>query len=274
MVVKVRNSRGLRFYFKAFFLFLSILFVVRPQTSVAQGWRTADRSSLGIAPTPEQEPRAMVLIYAARTYGWKGNLAVHSWVATKERNGAQFDVFEVMGYYTQTGTPVIRHTRRAPDQRWFGNDPELIFEARGEKAEAMLPHIQKAIASYPYPDSYRVWPGPNSNTFVSHIMRNTPGITVELPPNAIGKDWIGGGQPVGLTESGTGVQVSLFGVLGVSVGLAEGVEVNILGMTFGVDLWRPALKLPFIGRVGFPDKPLVSAMDEDPEVKPIAKTGT
>jgi len=28
---------------------------------------------------------------------------------------------------------------------------------------------------------------------------------------------------------------------------------NLLGMTFGVDVYRPALKLPFIGRVGFPD---------------------
>jgi hypothetical protein len=256
-------------------LLLSALFFLRPLTSVAQGWRTADRSSVGMAPTPSQEPRAVVQVYAARTYGWKGNLSVHSWVATKAKNGSTYDVYEVIGYYAQHGNPVIRHTQRAPDQRWFGNDPELIFDARGEKAEAMIPSVMKAIESYPYPDSYRVWPGPNSNTFVSHIMRNTPGISVELPPNAIGKDWISGGQPVGITESGTGVQVSLLGALGVTVGLAEGVEVNILGMAFGVDFWRPALKLPFIGRVGFSDKPIFNSMDEpEAKTKNVAKTGT
>jgi hypothetical protein len=31
------------------------------------------------------------------------------------------------------------------------------------------------------------------------------------------------------------------------------VELNLLGLTFGLDLNRPALKLPGIGRVGFPD---------------------
>jgi hypothetical protein len=256
-------------------LLFSALFFLRPITAVAQGWRTADRSSVGIAPTPAEEPRAVVQIYAARTYGWKGHLAVHSWIATKEPNASTFDVYEVIGYYAQHGNPVIRHSQRAPDQRWFGNDPELIFDARGDKAAAMIPHILKAIASYPYPDSYRVWPGPNSNTFVSHIMRNTPGISVELPPNAIGKDWIGEGRPLGITESGTGVQISLLGALGATVGLAEGLEVNILGMTFGVDFLRPALKLPFIGRVGFSDKPVFNPNDElEAKPKDIAKTGS
>jgi hypothetical protein len=30
----------------------------------------------------------------------------------------------------------------------------------------------------------------------------------------------------------------------------EGFELNLLGFTFGVDFVRPALKLPFIGRLG------------------------
>jgi hypothetical protein len=257
--------------------FLAILFFLKPDRVPAQDWRTADRSSVGVAPLPTAEPRAVVQVYAARAFGWKGRFAVHSWVAMKVANGPQYDVYEVIGYYSQSGTPVIRHSRRAPDQRWFGNDPDLLFEARGESAEKMIPAIMSAIASYPYPDSYRLWPGPNSNTFVSHILRNTPGISVELPPTAIGKDWIGAGRPVGITESGTGVQVSLLGAFGFSLGLAEGIEVNLLGMTFGIDFWRPALKLPFIGRLGFSDKPVFgnSFEEEGPDsAKSIVKTGT
>jgi hypothetical protein len=101
-----------------------------------------------------------------------------------------------------------------------------------------------------------VWPGPNSNTFISHIIRSVPELGVELPPHAIGKDWIDDGDLFGLSETGTGVQVSLLGALGLTVGLAEGVEVNILGFNFGLDLWRPALKLPFVGRIGFKDAPI------------------
>jgi hypothetical protein len=37
--------------------------------------------------------------------------------------------------------------------------------------------------------------------------------------------------------------------LGASAGGEEGLELNVLGLVFGVDLRRPALKLPGIGRV-------------------------
>lgn len=92
----------------------------------------------------------------------------------------------------------------------------------------MIPHIRLAAKEYPYPNSYRIWPGPNSNSFVSYIIRNTPGISVELPPHAIGKDWIDNGKLFGKSESGTGYQFSLFGALGITLGLAEGLEINLL----------------------------------------------
>ncbi|MBX2994970.1 MAG: DUF3750 domain-containing protein [Bdellovibrionaceae bacterium] len=229
-----------------------------------KSWWQLDRSPVGLTPTPESEKRAVVQIYAARAYSWRGYFGVHSWVAVKEENASEYTVYEVMGFRVESGVPVIRKTHRQPDSRWMGNDPTMLFDLRGEKAAKMIPEIEKAVQSYPYPEFYRLWPGPNSNTFVSHIMRNTPGIYVELPPHAIGKDWIGEARPVGWTESGTGVQVSLFGALGFSLGLAEGVELNLLGMTFGVDVLRPALKLPFVGRVGFADKALFGGEESSP----------
>lgn len=235
---------------------VSTLFLFKTTLGWAQDWQTADRSPVGLAPSPEKETQAIVQIYSARTYGWKGNLAVHSWIATKNKNAREYDVYEVIGYYARRGLPVLKHSHRPPDQKWFGNSPSLHFDLRGEEAEKMIPHIVKAVGSYAYPNSYRIYPGPNSNTFVSHVMRNTPGIYASLPPTAVGKDWIGTGQVVGTTESGTGVQFSVFGLFGLTVGLAEGLEINLLGMTFGVDFARPALKLPFVGRVGFSDKPL------------------
>ena len=79
-----------------------------------------------------------------------------------------------------------------------------------------------------------------------------PALRLKLPPTAIGKDYLAGGALAGTTPSGTGVQLSLFGLGGLAVGWEEGIELNVLTLNFGVDLKRPALKLPFVGRLGAP----------------------
>lgn len=219
-------------------------------------WRTATKESAHIAPLPEVEKEAVVQIYAAKTVSWRGYFSVHTWVATKEKNASEYTTYHVIGWRTQRGLPAVRVEKDIPDRHWFGAKPILVASYMGEKAEAMIPEIAEAVKNYPYQNQYRAWPGPNSNTFVSHIIRSTKGMGVELPSNAIGKDWIYKGQPVGLSETSTGVQFSLVGALGFTLGLAEGIEVNLLGLSFGVDFARPALKLPLVGRVGMDDKPL------------------
>ena len=57
------------------------------------------------------------------------------------------------------------------------------------------------------------------------------------------------GQILARTPSGTGWQISLFGILGVIASRDEGVELNVLGLVTGIDVRHPALKLPGIGRV-------------------------
>ncbi len=59
-------------------------------------------------------------------------------------------------------------------------------------------------------------------------------LRVDLPPTAIGKDFLGA-LPVAKLPSGTGAQLNLLGVAGIAVGLEEGIEVNLLGLTFGLD---------------------------------------
>jgi hypothetical protein len=44
-------------------------------------------------------------------------------------------------------------------------------------------------------------------------------------------------------------------VLGVKLGLKEGIEIHIIGLSFGIDLWPPAIILPLgPGRFGFADR--------------------
>jgi Protein of unknown function (DUF3750) len=234
------------------YLFL-FLFAIFNFACAHQDWRTADHSSVGIAPLPKDEPRAIVQVYAARAFNWRGYFAVHSWIAIKNKNADHYTTYHVIGFRIKSTGSAVVIKDDLPDRKWYGAVPYLVTELRGEKAELAIPKIQAAALSYPYPTHYRAWPGPNSNTFVSYIIRRVPEIGVELPPHAIGKDWIDDGDLFGLSESGTGMQMSVYGVLGFTLGLAEGIELNILGMSFGVDLWRPALKLPFIGRVGVDD---------------------
>src|ERR1041384_1410740 len=99
----------------------------------------------------------------------------------------------------------------------------------------------------PYPNEYLLWPGPNSNTFMAYIGRQVPELRLDLPPNAIGKDYPIKGALIDHTPSGTGYQLSMFGLLGFAVGREEGIEFNVLGLNFGIDFFRPALKLPIVG---------------------------
>jgi hypothetical protein len=108
------------------------------------------------------------------------------------------------------------------------------------------------VKSYPHADRYHSWPGPNSNTFIAHIGRAVPELRLDLPPTAIGKDFLANGDLAARAPSGTGVQVSLFGLGGLLIGWEEGLEVNVLGLSFGLDVNRPALRVPAVGRVGFP----------------------
>ena len=60
------------------------------------------------------------------------------------------------------------------------------------------------------------------------------------------------GPYAGRSDSRTGVEASLWGLLGIKVGWVEGLEVNVLGLVAGIDLRRPALKVPGFGRIGMP----------------------
>jgi hypothetical protein len=216
-------------------------------------WREARRDSSLQAPDPATTSEAVIQIYAARTVGWKGALGVHTWIVLKRSAAPRYTRYEVIGWGVDRGAPALRVDRTGPDNYWFGSRPDLLLDVRGDGVDALIDRVEAAVQAYPYPASYRTWPGPNSNTFTAFVARAVPELRLDLPPTAVGKDFLPGGAPVGVTPSGTGVQLSLLGLAGVLVGWEEGVEVNVLGLTFGVDWNRPALKLPGVGRLGVPD---------------------
>lgn len=186
-------------------------------------------------------------VYAAPTYGWKGAVAVHPWIIYKRAGETRYTRYEVISWGSEDK---VRRNSNLPDAYWYGARPRLLVEHRGAEAEAMIPQIVAAIVSYPWPRTYHAWPGPNSNTFLAHIGREVPALKLNLPANAIGKDYRSLLNPIGLPPSGRGVQVSVLGIAAVTLGAQEGIEINVLGLNLGVGFAPLQMRLPFIGGLG------------------------
>ncbi len=209
-------------------------------------FRAANWDSVGMLPNAAADHDARLLIFTGRTARWKGIFSVHSWVVFKTEGATAWIRYDLVGW----GQP-IRKNAWAPDARWYGDAPRVVIDVKGAAAQALIPAVERAIADYRYRNhgDYRMWPGPNSNTFVAAILSAVPALATTLPPNAIGKDFRNGFY-AGQTDSRTGVELSLSGVVGIKLGWIEGVELNMLGLVAGLDLRHPALKLPGFGRVG------------------------
>lgn len=223
-----------------------------------QGERTAwwdlRRDSSHQAPDATATSDAIIQVYSARAARWRGAFGVHTWFATKRSDESHYTRLEVIGYALRWGGNTVRIRSGRPDNYWFGNKPYLLREIRGgDDVDEMITRIHGVADSYLYQDRYKVWPGPNSNTFTATLGRAVPELGLELPSTAIGKDFLPENAVFAKSPSGEGLQFSLRGLLGLIVGIEEGVEVNMLGLTAGLDVSPPAIKLPGVGRVGFSD---------------------
>ena len=213
-------------------------------------WRTANWSSAGILPSPDQHQEAVIHVMVARTGGLKGALAQHSWIVTKREGASRYDRFDKVGW----GNPV-RKNAYAPDARWYSNPPQIIKTISGEQAARLIPKIEQAIANYPHSNrgGYNLWPGPNSNSFVAHVLRNVPQIGIVLPSNAVGRDYLSGDKLIYASPDGLDYEVSLYGYAGFALGYRSGLELNFLGLVTGIDFVNPAIKLPGFGRLALSD---------------------
>ncbi len=226
----------------------------------SKSFRDASRESAHIAPKASTLKEDIFQIYYARAFAWRGYFGVHPWVAWKEEKDKHYTVSQVTAWNLRHSNSTISTRHDIPDRLWFDSQPTLLFEARGAQARSIIKRVKELIKQYPMQDRYQIYPGPNSNTFVSYLIRNTPEIKVVLPSHAVGKDFYV--KPFSLTASpsNTGFQFSLYGMFGLTLGLEEGAEVNLLGLNFGIDVYPPAIKMPILGRLGFPDRPLTGKL--------------
>lgn len=210
--------------------------ILRGEVNFKSDYRTANRDSANLAPNPDSYSEAVIQVYSARAFNWRGAFSVHTWIATKAEDDLEYIVYQVLGWRTYRGLPAVQINKDIPDRNWFDKKPKVILDIRGQKAQDLIEEISNAVDSYPYAKDYVLWPGPNSNSFVSYIGRSVPELQLTMPSNAIGKDFISFSKFFAGAPSGTGYQFSLFGLLGILIAKEEGVEINFLGLVYGVKL--------------------------------------
>lgn len=217
--------------------------------SSLEHWSRARWDRTYLAPDPGEHPEPIVQVYSARAWGWKGVVASHTWIVFKRAGSADYERYEVVGWGTRHGYPAVRHNLRPIDGYWAGNRPEVIADFRGPQAAGMIEKIEAAVASYPHHHTYLTWPGPNSNTFTAYVLRQVPELHAEMPPEAIGRSFLGTDALMATAPSGSGVTVSLLGLTSLTVAAEEGLELELLGFAFGIDVDDAAFILPGLGEL-------------------------
>ncbi len=221
--------------------------VLTGQINLKSDYKTANRNSARIAPNPLLTKDAVIQVFAARAFNWRGIFASHCWIAVKPKNAASYTVYQVVGWLNYRGLPALAITQDIPDRNWYNATPKLLLDMRGTQAENIIPQIDKAARDYPYSYPYTLWPGPNSNTFPAYIARMVPQLGLVMPANAIGKDFLAKDKFFAKAPSATGYQFSLFGVLGLTLAKKEGIEINLLGFVYGIRFSPFQLLLPGVG---------------------------
>lgn len=191
-----------------------------------------------------QTDEAIVMVLSNRLGGPLKRIARHAYIAVREAGGGdRWTIWECCS----PGS----HSSRNPFNSSFGDEVRLHSVITGRRAAKAAECLGPATREYGNP-RYWMWPGPNSNTYVETVARACD-IPVSLPSTAVGKDFRGliGAS---VTSEGTGLQLET-PVIGLRVGLKEGVEVHIFGLSLGIDLWPPAIIVPVgDGRIGFGDR--------------------
>ncbi len=152
----------------------------------AGDWRTASRDSAGIAPDPSTTREAVLQVYGADAWGWRGWFAIHTWIAVKPTGAKAYTVYDVVGWRSYRDRPVLRIGEDIPDRYWYGAKPELLVEHRGDGVDALIEAVDRAARRYPWKNTYKVFPGPNSNTFVAWVGKQVPELDLDMPLSAIG----------------------------------------------------------------------------------------
>lgn len=136
------------------FLTFSVIGIAGVHEAQAQDWWNASREPVGLAPDPAVTPEAVIQVYGARAYSWRGYFGIHTWIAVKPAQADSYVIYEVIGWLQRRKRSVLVIYENVPDRCWYGNRPELLLDRRGDGVDALIEKIDQAARTYPYPKNY------------------------------------------------------------------------------------------------------------------------
>jgi hypothetical protein len=175
-------------------------------------------------------------------------IACHHWILTfdpQEGRWHRWELWQTAGA-ARTSWGHVCEDLTGPDESINRQPYRTLGEWHGQQARDLMAALHES-PTYPERDRYLAWPGPNSTTYIAWVFRRS-GVSADLHPMGLGKDYLGT-VGVTVTTTRTGLQAET-PLLGLKVGLLEGVELHFLCFALGIDTWPPAIKTPF-GRIGF-----------------------
>ncbi len=197
---------------------------------------------------PEVHREAVVQIYNARAFAWRGIFATHPWIVVKR---ADADCLQAgrgrgMGLGSKLRTDYAH--RRRPLVRI-----DAVVAGRccaGRRRKRDRPD-RSAVASYPSRTTADL-AGPNSDTFLAHVAREVPELSLDIPASAIGKDYRPWTSPP-VRAQRTGLQVSLLGLPARRWRPRKASESTCWACPSGSTCCARPCRLPAIGRLGVPE---------------------
>jgi len=129
------------------------------------------------------------------------NFAVHLWIVTSAKG--KIDRWEVWqkknsnktswGYLHKNLVEPSIGIEKYLHKNLPRNNSKIVGYQEGNEnslAQRIIKFLNKNAKNYPFKDKYKLYPGPNSNTFPKWIMKNFPGTKWKLPWNAFGKNYL------------------------------------------------------------------------------------
>lgn len=129
------------------------------------------------------------------------HFAVHPWVVTI--SPTKTDRFEIIhrqspnrkhfgyiykNYYRDPKQGIKKHPTSY--DYWSSTEIAHISGDENSIAREMVDFIQTHSPDYIYKDTYHIFPGPNSNTYIQWILSKFPETKITLPWNAFGKKYL------------------------------------------------------------------------------------
>ena len=190
----------------------------------------------------------MVQIWAARTSGIRGALAMHCWLVLKPQGPTPFERWDVVGRRARTGRIGLQRNARSPREGWGGHRAWRVLDLRGAGAAAAAAR-DRGLDRPPTRTGSGTGLGPaptataSSPTSPARCRR----WRTALPPLAIGKDWLPGWTPARRGAERHRRQLSLLGLAGILVAAEEGIEIGWAAWSSACRRRSPGLLLPGLG---------------------------